>query len=243
MCFSVSYLTQKNEVYARRLGIDKSSQENFVNQVEHLRNLLGIAWFKSGFEHPGLPILTDIIPNVNITAGFWGLIPHWVRSIDQQKKIINLTLNARIETLDEKPSFRNALNNRCLLMLDGFFEYQHEGNKVQPYLIFSSDKKPMFIAGIFENAPDTIPFPFSLSIVTRPANKFMTEMHGKSKSGDSRMPAILDDDSAFLWLNEPFENIKNHIANLKIDELHAIPVRQLTGKYGVGNSPKAHEGL
>lgn len=240
MCYSVSFLTHKNEVYARRLGFAENNKNILINQFDQIRNHIGTAWFRSGFEHPGLPIIVKLNTKPTITAGFWGLIPLWAKTLDQQKKIINQTLNARIETLDEKPSFKNAIQNKCLILIDGFFEYKHIGSKTQPFFIRHEDNRPMLFCGIYENSPESIPFPITVSIVTRPANTFMKDIHNKSQSGEARMPAILDMDSAELWLKEPFNQLKTLISILSIDDLYATPVRPLTGIQGTGNSPEAH---
>ena len=72
-----------------------------------------------GFEFPNTPVITNKNPEI-ITHYHWGLIPHWAKD-DTIKKY---TLNAKIETLTEKPSFRNVVNNRCLIITDGFYEWQ-----------------------------------------------------------------------------------------------------------------------
>ena len=74
----------------------------------------------SGFSHPELLIYTDRSPNFPVVAT-WGLVPHWVKDDEQRKKLWNNTLNARGETIFEKPSFRNAAkHNRCIVYVDGF---------------------------------------------------------------------------------------------------------------------------
>lgn len=240
MCFSVSYLTHKNEVYARRLGISTDKETSFFAQLDQVRNYIGVAWYRSGFEFPGLPVLT-LFPELKVIPGFWGLIPHWAKSKDKQKDLIKHTLNARIETLLEKPSFKKATEkNRCIVMLDGFFEYKHIEKKAHPYYITYLDKRPMLIGGIYEIAPDNVPFSITLSIVTKPGTALMTEIHNKSQAGEPRMPLILEGDYLQKWTSYPAQEAIQECKNLEINNLTAIPVGSLTGKNGIGNKPQAH---
>ncbi|MGB5555280.1 MAG: SOS response-associated peptidase family protein, partial [Flavobacteriaceae bacterium] len=86
----------------------------------------------SGFSHPELLIYTDRSPNFPEVAT-WGLVPHWVHDEAQLKKTWNNTLNARGETIFEKPSFRDsAKQHRCLVFVDGFFEHHHFKGKTYP---------------------------------------------------------------------------------------------------------------
>ena len=68
-----------------------------------------------------------------VTLSQWGLIPHWVKNEQQALLIRDKTLNARIETLETKPSFKDVSFKRGILFVDGFFEFKHE--KVEKYLI------------------------------------------------------------------------------------------------------------
>jgi putative SOS response-associated peptidase YedK len=73
----------------------------------------------NAFQHPKTPIITNKQPD-EIQLFNWGLIPYWAKDNTIKKN----TLNARIETIQEKPSFRNVINNRCLILADGFYEWQ-----------------------------------------------------------------------------------------------------------------------
>lgn len=88
----------------------------------------------SGFSHPELLIYTNESPEFPTVAN-WGLIPHWVKDEEQQKKIWNNTLNARGETIFEKPSFRDAAEHKkCIIYIDGFYEHHHFKKKYLPLL-------------------------------------------------------------------------------------------------------------
>ena len=102
----------------------------------------------------------------------WGLVPSWAKDL----KIGNATINARSETVATKPAFRSAFKSRrCLIVADGFYEWQKLGKAKQPYFIHQRDNAPFAFAGLWERwGPDRLE---TCSIVTMPANAFMQPMH------------------------------------------------------------------
>lgn len=79
----------------------------------------------NAFAHPECPVITA---GNQLRFERWGLIPHWVKTSKDADQIQNMTLNARSETLFEKPSFRTPIRKtRCLIPSTGYFEYHHEG--------------------------------------------------------------------------------------------------------------------
>lgn len=152
----------------------------------------------NGFEHPQTPVITHKEKEI-IQSLQWGLIPHWAKD-DSIKKY---TLNARIETLSEKPSFKNAVNNRCLIIADGYYEWQWldpKGKKKQPYLITLPDNNAFAFAGLWSEWVDKISGEIikSYTIVTTEANEQMSEIHNSKK----RMPIVLNRDNEGDWLNQ-----------------------------------------
>ena len=121
----------------------------------------------------------------------WGLIPHWAR----EEKIGYRLINARAETVAEKPSFRDAFRSRrCLIPATGFYEWKHEGRMKQPYFIQMKDGDLFAMAGIWETwqSPNgkTIE---SCAIITTEANTIVGQIH-------DRMPAILPVQNYNSWL-------------------------------------------
>lgn len=122
----------------------------------------------------------------------WGLIPFWAKD----PSIGNRMINARAETVAEKPSFRNAYRkSRCLILADGFYEWRKEGEQKTPYLISLADSSPFAFAGLWEHwkskeSDETIQ---STAIITTAANDFMAQIH-------HRMPIVLQPDNAVRWL-------------------------------------------
>ena len=150
----------------------------------------------------------------------WGLIPSWAKDPSIGSRMIN----ARSETLAEKPSFRNALKRRrCLIVADGFYEWQKQpsGGKV-PMFITLKDRQPFGFAGLYETwtEPESGESLVSCTIVTGPANEFMASIH-------ERMPIILPADAYDLWLDPQEMNTARLLEVLKpypADQMRAYPV-------------------
>jgi putative SOS response-associated peptidase YedK len=118
----------------------------------------------------------------------WGLIPSW--SIDGKGFI-----NARAETLEEKPSFSESFRwRRCLIPADGFFEWKRTGREKRPYYIQLMDEGPVMFAGIWDTWRDRTETIATCAIITTPANELVGELH-------NRMPAILPLEVQEAWLD------------------------------------------
>ncbi|MFH0804697.1 MAG: SOS response-associated peptidase [Patescibacteria group bacterium] len=137
-----------------------------------------------------LPIILNTDPHA-VVIGQWGLVPVWMKS-----KSTHPLINARAETLTQKPSFRNAVRkHRCLVLADSFFEWDRRSGKKIPYRIFLRNEQPFAFAGIWElhRTPGGATVP-TFSIVTVPSNDLISPLH-------DRMPAILQPESEQLWLD------------------------------------------
>lgn len=150
----------------------------------------------NGFDFKGNPVITDVAPG-EILFYNWGLIPFWAKN-DTLKKS---TLNARIETLAEKPAFRNSVENRCLVIANGYYEWQwldEKGKQKQKYLITPAKEELFAFAGIYSRwkDPQTGNDINTYSIVTTRANELMSEIHNNKE----RMPVILRPNDRQAWL-------------------------------------------
>jgi putative SOS response-associated peptidase YedK len=126
----------------------------------------------------------------------WGLIPFWADDI----QIGNQLINARAETIVTKPSFKQALKSRrCLVLADGFYEWKKSGKAKQPYFIQMADERPFVFAGLWERWTKSQPAIESCSIITTTPNALVADIH-------DRMPAILTETAATLWLDQ---NVKD----------------------------------
>lgn len=123
----------------------------------------------------------------------WGLVPSW----SKDKKGAARCINARAETVEEKPSFRSAFKKRrCLFVVDGFYEWRTEGKKKWPFVFKRLDDRPLAFAGLWEvwrdKADDSALH--TASVVTCAPNAFMGAFH-------NRMPVLLDGDAQDAWLD------------------------------------------
>ncbi len=122
----------------------------------------------------------------------WGLIPFWAKD----PSIGNRMINARAETVAEKPSYRNAYKHRrCVVLADGFYEWRKEGGGKTPYFISLASGKPFGLAGLWENWTDKESGESlqTTTLITTDANDFMAPLH-------HRMPVILEPGMAGDWL-------------------------------------------
>jgi putative SOS response-associated peptidase YedK len=156
----------------------------------------------------------------------WGLVPSWAKD----PKIGNRMINARSETLTEKPSFRTAFERRrCLIPADGFYEWKREGKAKKPMLITANPGGLFAFAGLWETwkQPDDC-WLLTCAIITTSANEFMTSIH-------DRMPVILPRESEALWL-DPEERDTAMLSELLLpydsDRMEAYEVSTLV------NSPR-----
>ena len=151
----------------------------------------------------------------------WGLIPSWAK----EPKIGNQCINAKAETVAEKPSFRSAFKKRrCLVIATGFYEWQVQGRAKQPIWIGLRSKRPFAFAGLWEQwkPPEGEPLETCTIITTEP-NDLMAPIH-------NRMPVILSPASYDQWLDLSFQQIEPLKALLRpypSEELTAYPVSTL----------------
>lgn len=198
-------------------------QENFpwVNVPENLQPRFNIA--------PTQPVA--VVPNDGknrLDYFVWGLIPSWAKDPNIGSRMIN----ARAETLAEKPSFRTAFRRRrCLILADGFYEWKqdkHARRKIPMYIKLESGK-PFAFAGLWENwnSADGSQI-LSCTIITIKPNSMMENIH-------NRMPVILPEEAYTKWLEpgeQKPENLSELLAPYPSEEMVAYPVSTLV------NSPQ-----
>lgn len=129
----------------------------------------------------------------------WGLIPFWAKDAS----IGNRMINARAETVAEKPSYRAAYRHRrCIVLADGYYEWHRDGDVKTPYYISKVAGNPMALAGLWENWQDkqTGDSVQSTTLITTDANDFTASLH-------HRMPMILEADGVDSWLGRDMDII------------------------------------
>jgi putative SOS response-associated peptidase YedK len=158
----------------------------------------------------------------------WGLVPLWAGDL----KIGSSLINARAETVAEKPAFRSAFKRgRRLVVADGFIEWKKVGDVKQPYFIRMQDDRPFTFAGLTERWTKGDAPVESATIITTDANPMMAGLH-------DRMPVILPPEARALWLDPEFTGKEKLLALLQPyadDDLIATPVSRLV------NSPKTDD--
>ena len=149
----------------------------------------------------------------------WGFIPSWAKD----EKIGFKMINARIETLLEKNTFKKAASNRrCLVPADGFYEWKRNGKNKQPYRIEKKDSSIFCYAGLWSKwvSPHGEEI-CSFTVITQPPNELMKDIH-------DRMPVILTKSQEELWLSGDIsvEDLIDMIEPYPEDDFHAFPVSQ-----------------
>ncbi len=157
----------------------------------------------------------------------WGLVPFWAKD----DKIGYKLINARMESIEEKPSFKHAFQKRrCLIICDGFYEWKKTKGEKQPYRFVMKDKRPFALAGIYEvwkKAEGTQALA-TCTIITTEANDMTKDIH-------DRMPVILKQEDYDRWINPENSDIKS------LKQLLVPYSAEAMAKYEVSplvNSPK-----
>lgn len=178
---------------------------------------------------PSQPVLA--IPNDGKNQAdffLWGLIPSWAKD----PSIANKLINARGETLGEKPSFRGSYKyKRCLIPVDGFYEWQsaEDGKTKTPHYIYMKDHSPFALAGLWEEwqspGGDLLR---TCTIITTSPNELMASIH-------NRMPVILSHSLFERWLDpsprKP-DDLNSLLAPYPADEMAAHPVSTMVNRPG-----------
>ena len=164
----------------------------------------------------------------------WGLIPSWAREASIGSRMIN----ARVETVAEKPSFRTALRRRrCLVLADGFYEWQRTSAGKRPMRITMASGEPFAFAGLWDTWRDphdeTVT---SCTIITTRANDLLRPIH-------DRMPVILQRDQEDLWLDHEVQEpdvLRESLIPYNPGSMKAYEVSTLIN-FAVNNGPELIE--
>ena len=156
----------------------------------------------NAYAFPRYPVITRQQPD-QFQGLRWGLIPHWVKSKSDADKLRTQTINARCESIYEKPSYRQAAGRgqRCLIPVTGFFEWHtDERNAKYPFYIAPTNQHIASIAGIWDSwaDPETGEVLTTFSLLTTDANPLLAVIHNTKK----RQPCLLTRDQEQAWLQE-----------------------------------------
>jgi len=149
--------------------------------------------------HPHADVGDDAVPEAEALNGLFGLVPHWATDT----KITRSTYNARSETADSKPSFRDAYrrNQRCIIPADAIYEPDWRTGKAIPARITSSDGAPLGIAGLWSSWKDekgALVYSYTMLTINADQHALMRQFH--KPADEKRMVAILHPDQYGAWL-------------------------------------------
>ncbi|MDS9471766.1 SOS response-associated peptidase [Sporosarcina pasteurii] len=176
---------------------------------------------------PSQQVFSIVSDGENKRGGFlkWGLVPSWAKDSRIGYKMIN----ARSETVDTKPSFKNLLKRRrCLIVADGFYEWKNDGGQKQPFRIKMKDDRVFTFAGLWDRWQKDGETIHSCTIITTEANDVVSGIH-------DRMPVILPEEKQDIWLNSTVQDssyLKKLLKPYQPEEMTAFQVSTLV------NSPK-----
>lgn len=180
----------------------------------------------SGYPKKGDPgkkvrVITSDCPE-DVQAFRWGLIAPWAKDMS----VKGGNLNARIETLDQLPSFSDLTGNRCLILIDGFYEHQHLGkNETLKHLIAPAHGQPFAVAGIWREAvAPNGEVTQSCAIVTTKAQGIMVDIHNNPKLDEPRMPLVLKSGLERGWLERGLKEFRAELNGLVDLDLVATPL-------------------
>ncbi|HRH10410.1 MAG TPA: SOS response-associated peptidase [Bacteroidia bacterium] len=246
MCYDVTSGLKALIKYAKHRRDDPNYIAALEKKLETWIKDLPQHHYVSGFAHPKLMVFTNEKPD-DPQAFYWGLIPHWVKDVATAKTLSNQTLNAKCETIFDKPSFcLPAKKKRCLVYIDGFFEHHHAGKKTIPFHIRSKEDEPLALAGLWDEwvNKETGEILRTVSIVTTKANEVMKKIHNNPKLEEARMPVILNKEEQDQWLMD-CSNEKDELQLLALckpfdpSKLEYYTVPRLKGKEAVGDTEEA----
>lgn len=148
----------------------------------------------------------------------WGLIPHWAKEFSSEFA----TFKAQLETLEEKPAYRDSWRNnqRCLIPMLGYYEWQGEKGSKQPYYITSEDNQGLVVAGLYDQWGSDKKY--SCTIITKPADEQMLEIH-------PRMPVLLTPQSAKQWMKLDKNQALDYLAKIEKPNIRFHKVAKTVG--------------
>jgi len=199
-----------------------------LSAVEIAEQILEENYHITGFFHPEQLIVTS---GKELQEFRWGLIPFWAKNRQSAEKISKGTVNARSETIFEKPSFRSPImHHRCLIPSTGYYEYHEneDGTKV-PYYIYLKDQEIFSFAGIYDSwlNPDTGKEEKTFSMIIGEPNELTRWIHNSGKN-PFRMPVIIPEGLEEKWLDPKLtkEQIKEFFKPYPADEMEAYEVKK-----------------
>ncbi len=229
MCFHKSLAVSTPEIEAR-----------YEAQMPPAANFQPV-YHTNAYQFPAWPILTRQEPG-KFQMVHWGLIPRWAKTRDDAADIRTKTINARSETIYEKPSYRSAAQTgkRCLIPVTGFYEWHTMGSKKFPFYITTKDQKIASIAGLWDEWPDPETGELSLTytLLTTDANPLLAAIHNTKK----RMPCLLTPEAEHAWLHDDLteqEALELLAQKYPVDQMHSYSIsKRITSRSEPSDVPE-----
>ena len=168
-----------------------------------------------------LPVVLNVDNKRHLRFLKWGFVPSWAKDTTIGQRLIN----AKAETILEKPSFRSAFKSRrCIIPANGFYEWKQENKSKQPYVIKSREDKLLGLAGIWEQWDKQEQLLETCAIITTSPNKLIEPLH-------NRMPVIISKTDYAIWLDSatPIEAVHQLLKPYPDELLTAYPVDRKVG--------------
>lgn len=210
------------------VSVSKEELKDYLKEEYQIEEFVGDIELPRYNVAPGQKVISVINDGTQHRAGLlqWGFVPFFAKDESIGSKMIN----AKAETLNEKPSFKPSLTHkRCVVLADSFYEWKEEDSRKQPMRILLKDQKLFPMAGLWSTytREDGTKL-YTCSIITTSANSFMTPIH-------NRMPVILNHETRAIWLDTNNKNI-NHLMSIltpyDANQMFAYPVSNMV------NNPK-----
>ena len=197
-----------------------------------------VYYHANGFSHPNLVTIALKESERQAERMQWGLMPNWKKPLADMIKLSNNTLNAKSETIFDLASFKGSImTKRCILPVEGFFEYKEVDKDKLPYFIHPKEHRFFNIACIyaFYQNPENKQWIKSFSIITAPANELMTDIHNTK----FRQPVIISNDQISSWVDP--STSKEEIVHLMTpcDDSNMAAYRVDRNLIKIGNAPEA----
>lgn len=244
MCYDLKSTLESHLKRALQLGDKDGYQKTLEELWSYLSDVEREQYYVSGFQHPHVVVQLSEDPQ-DVKISQWGLIPHWSKDRESAEKFWNNTLNARGETIFEKPSFRDAAKqNRCVIIVDGFYEHHHYKGKAYPFHIYNKDTGYLILGGLWSEWLDkeTGELRHTFTLVTTRGNELMAKIHNNPKlSHGPRMPVILQEDQIDTWINGSKDELDAIMKTMDKVELDSHTVHRIKGKEFLGNIPEVAE--
>lgn len=220
MCYNYNLLIYNNLQEFENVFDAKFKDDIIPSKIEDY-------YYINAFNIPKLPVITNK-ESKYLQIYYWGLIPFWIKKIEDAEKIRTRTMNARSETIFDKSSFKHSIRNkRCLIPVCGFFEWRYILGRNYPYYIYMKNRKYFSFAGLWDSwhnkkSNETL---YTFSIITCKSNNLLSKIHNKKK----RMPVILPRDIEKNWLDNTLSDkeIKNFLKPYQDIEMKAHTISPL----------------